>query len=447
MLKKEIGFFNCNVPMLYIAPNSECCISKNDADALNTERESKIEQTVDMIRSSYEADKRKTSLKPQDDAEQKQKAAAQTIEITSHSDIILQEYHKKMVTNRSSLSRINKTKTTDDENLNGRCHISFPLEKDLANKINTELESNVTIMETLDKYDIQEETYDWIDEFITDSLNKNKVELSPLELHTLSTKENEDFNPNDFDANEIERRTKPLSSHKLRTILEGDTIGTTKETSKITDDIHKIDSNEETNNTEEDEIIFYSNFMNHETLTKSLLIKAQKQDEFCQTIINYRKPKTGLKMLTQKMTYRILRGILCHIHWDSELQRHTIRPILPEKLGPYVCTLIHRKNCHLSADLTRKELTNIFFLRKARKVTQEAIAKCLLCKFYNPSKFPRAPIGLKRSYCPKQPREAIAIDLAIALPPNRRKYSNLLVIVDLFSSYVMAAPLRTKKPG
>ena len=92
-------------------------------------------------------------------------------------------------------------------------------------------------------------------------------------------------------------------------------------------------------------------------------------------------------------------------------------------------------------------LYNTVYNKEAATYFQQAIDKCILCKYtHKPSGTAAPGPGKNRTLVLEdlKPREGIAVDLSVNLPITKDNYCHALTIVCLKTNYGQIYPLKTK---
>lgn len=104
----------------------------------------------------------------------------------------------------------------------------------------------------------------------------------------------------------------------------------------------------------------------------------------------------------------------------------------------------HAQMCHLGPEKCYNNLRNAYFWPKMRETIKEKVKKCEICKGAK-SRAPatRVPMGASRNA--SVPFEMVAIDHWGPLPRSRKGNQYLLLVVDVFSKFVLLNPTPNTK--
>jgi len=97
---------------------------------------------------------------------------------------------------------------------------------------------------------------------------------------------------------------------------------------------------------------------------------------------------------------------------------------------------------HIGPTLLEQTFREKYFYPKLKEQIQEYCDACILCQIGKSDlhKISISPGNIRASY----PRQIVALDLALSFPETPKKEIGILLIVDLFSSYCVATPIKTK---
>ena len=154
----------------------------------------------------------------------------------------------------------------------------------------------------------------------------------------------------------------------------------------------------------------------------------QLQDDFCKDIIDNIGDHEG--------KFSISNGIL--ITAKKQI-------VLPQKLVDSVIFAAHYSyyGAHTSKLRTKSHLLQKFFCKNLAKRIDDIIDSCYFCQLNRPYTKPPANLALQRN--PVLPRTAIAIDMAVSMPPSQEYgYTTILLIVDLVSGYITGIPMKSR---
>ena len=163
--------------------------------------------------------------------------------------------------------------------------------------------------------------------------------------------------------------------------------------------------------------------------------KSQQQDSciinLLKNVINHTSPHTSF--------YVIYQGLVCY--FPKQATRHRI--VVPSKLWQVVYTIAHDKLGHRGLKPTLSQICTNFYWSGMSKFIRRAVRGCLDCRR---RKTPRPRhAGLTKSTLTSKPGEVFYIDfLNGELPETEHGYKWLLVVIDGFTSYPFAIPLRSK---
>ena len=158
--------------------------------------------------------------------------------------------------------------------------------------------------------------------------------------------------------------------------------------------------------------------------------RAQEEDDFCNEIKE--------KFDKYKNNYSIINGILFKLFKDDEK-----KPVLPYVLVEIIVQLkhfsiygAHRSPTRINRDMKREFfIPNNILFNKLREIKQT----CYLCQI-----FEHNTEGQKISALPKpdKPRVSWSIDIVPNIPMSKNGFTNLLMCVDDFSSFMVCCAMR-----
>ena len=183
-------------------------------------------------------------------------------------------------------------------------------------------------------------------------------------------------------------------------------------------------------------------FENRGQLSINTLEKMQNSDHFCSRIMKL------LHKGRDQPSYLLIKNILVKTEYDKERKNNLIKIVLPEDILPLVCREIHYKNTiHTPLTGCIAKFKKLFYNRNIKAYMQRTIDNCIICKYTEVPTGKAAPgPGQDRTLdiTKLKPREAIALDLAIGLPPNQNGFKNALTVVCLKSNFGQVYALKSK---
>ena len=183
-------------------------------------------------------------------------------------------------------------------------------------------------------------------------------------------------------------------------------------------------------------------FENKGKIRADTLAKLQDSDSFC------RRVKKLIKEGKEQPSFKILNGILTKLEFDTSRQKYVIKIVLPNDVMPMVSQNIHNsKTIHHPKTGCLIKFRKYFYNKEASNYFQQAVDRCILCKFiHKPSGTATPGPGKERTLQIEnlKPREGIAIDLAVNMPVTKDNYCHVLTVVCLKTNYGQIYPLKTK---
>jgi hypothetical protein len=174
--------------------------------------------------------------------------------------------------------------------------------------------------------------------------------------------------------------------------------------------------------------------LTQESLTKFLtyesLIKHQNEDEDIQNILEF------LKSNPINNRGYFLEGGLLKRKFENENLPVTI--VVPRELVPFVLAHYHLLG-HSGAKKLNELIKTKYFWKNMVKDTQQFSRGCCLCSIYKHSTLGKSEVGVPKKIL--EPKQAWQIDICQGLPPTKNS-SSFLTMVDIYSGYVVATPLR-----
>jgi transposase InsO family protein len=120
------------------------------------------------------------------------------------------------------------------------------------------------------------------------------------------------------------------------------------------------------------------------------------------------------------------------------------RVVVPESMRPLIFTMAHDKFGHRGAKSIVNYLATSFYWPRMSNFVRRAVRACLDCRRRKTTK-PQAA-GLTKSILTTRPGEVFFIDfIGSPLPPSCDGFVNCLVVIDGFTRYPFAIPLRDRK--
>ena len=157
----------------------------------------------------------------------------------------------------------------------------------------------------------------------------------------------------------------------------------------------------------------------------------QKNDDFCNKLYN------EVKHTKNEEKFTIKYGILYKIIQEK------LTLIIPEVMVKPIIEHLHAKYLHPS----NKKLLDIFQTRyynpNVKNIIKQIQQRCFMCAISKKTTVHQKVENKERSIYPTKPNEYISIDL-INVPKNVQDIKYILLMQDVYSSYVTAYPLLTK---
>jgi len=155
---------------------------------------------------------------------------------------------------------------------------------------------------------------------------------------------------------------------------------------------------------------------------------AQQEDEYCAGIID--------ELEANKKSFKLIDGILFRITKDS------LKPVLPIVLISLIIQLKHFSifGAHMSPTRINRDIKKDFFIPQDELfiALREVKKSCYLCQLYDNNiedqSFSKLPSVVR-------PRVSWSIDIIPNMPTSANDFSQLLLCVDDFSSFVVCIPL------
>ena len=183
-------------------------------------------------------------------------------------------------------------------------------------------------------------------------------------------------------------------------------------------------------------------FENKGRISAKTLGKLQDSDRFCGKI------KKLIKEGKNQPSFKIINEILIKLEFDTLRQKYLVKIVLPCDMMPMVSQNIHNsKTIHQPKTGCLIKFRKYFYNKEAATYFQQAIDRCMLCKYtHKPSGIAAPGPGQNRTLVLEdlKPREGIAVDLSVNLPITKDKYCHALTIVCLKTNYGQIYPLKTK---
>ena len=197
-----------------------------------------------------------------------------------------------------------------------------------------------------------------------------------------------------------------------------------------------------------------------EMIDKNTLVKAQKDDPILSVVRGWvqkgEKPK--LSNGTQKLNpdlknyrssfdrLRIIDDVL-YRSWERSGQNTAIWLIcLPEYYHETIIKLCHDlpSSGHLGTYKTLERIRDRFYFPHCELQVSLYIGQCRTCILKSQKRKPRAPL---RPFYGSHPNDIVSFDLLGPLPDNKHKYTMIFVIIDKFTGWAEAVPLKTTTSG
>ena len=175
-------------------------------------------------------------------------------------------------------------------------------------------------------------------------------------------------------------------------------------------------------------------------MSRTDLIKLQHADTYCDSICK--------QIIDNKTkTFYVDKGgvLRKRTECDNIENFSTDRIVLPEALFKPLLYRSHSDSnygAHIGSSHTLQTMRSKYFYPDMKHVIEEYCKSCLLCQI-GKDDFQRRSIspGNLRA---NRPRQIVAIDLSFSFPKTPKGHLGIAVMVDLFSNFCVAAPIRSK---
>ena len=142
--------------------------------------------------------------------------------------------------------------------------------------------------------------------------------------------------------------------------------------------------------------------------------------------------------------YFVLKNdILCRQYTIKSNSSFFMGVYIPDSILYAVIIYIHKFFNHPSLTQTFKEFRNLYYHPRAKQAVKNVCEACMICASNRNFVRNDKAIGKQRTLNPKQPREAISMDI-LYFPKSARGHTHGLLIVDLYSMYLSFYPLKSK---
>jgi transposase InsO family protein len=196
--------------------------------------------------------------------------------------------------------------------------------------------------------------------------------------------------------------------------------------------------------------------MNFQIIEKAVLIEAQKTDPVLSIVRQWveegKRPETSNK--TKKLNpdlknYRssfdrlkIIEDVL-YRSWESKSDAEPVWLIcLPEYYHETVIKTCHDipASGHLGIYKTLERIRERFYFPKCELQVSLYIGQCRTCILKSQKRKPKAPLS---PFHGTHPNDIIQFDLLGPLPDNKKRYTMIFVVIDKFTGWAEAVPLKT----
>jgi transposase InsO family protein len=137
--------------------------------------------------------------------------------------------------------------------------------------------------------------------------------------------------------------------------------------------------------------------------------------------------------------YRDQNGL---IEYRSQIDSDKYRLVVPEDLRMTLFTIVHTKFGHRGYDGVMGALANNFWWPRMNDFVRRALRGCLDCRRRKDARPLNA--GLTQSVMVTEPGELLLIDFTGTVPLSMENFCVILVVVDCFTRYPFAIPMRDK---
>ena len=171
------------------------------------------------------------------------------------------------------------------------------------------------------------------------------------------------------------------------------------------------------------------------------LVAAQAEDRDCARCLRLlREARDGEKGEIARQYIVDPEGVLCLL--VNRFQRQTFRQWIPEPLVTRVLEAHHDRDGHLGADATFKKVKELYFWPRMQADVRDYVARCGACQHRKPP--PPNRELLKGSVPARCFNDMVALDVLTGLKTAAGGFQHILVMMDYFSRFAMAVPMRTK---
>ena len=202
------------------------------------------------------------------------------------------------------------------------------------------------------------------------------------------------------------------------------------------DDFQPLESRETIHN----EVVPLSMPINEKILNVALTEACFSQEAF----VKLQQEDTFIKQTTKKVkegtaeSYFLKKGILM-----KTVNGHP-KVVVPHSITNQLVNYHHGTmiGCHIGSRKLTKMLQKYYFWPGMATEIKEIVRHCKICQYASIST--RGGIAMGKTKTPTKPNQVIAIDVITGLAPTAERHTAILTIIDVFTKYCMAIPLREK---
>lgn len=181
-----------------------------------------------------------------------------------------------------------------------------------------------------------------------------------------------------------------------------------------------------------EQLIIETDIRNAGSITKSTFIDLQDKDPYCISQL------TNKKSQTNKSEFKIINKILFRLHNDKQ------QLVVPAIVGHGLLQQLHIIHFHPSDRELKKVTSNIYFFPHFQTMATKIRQACYICtvsKNSNIGKVNKTPVKRRIDSYSTQARQCLSIDIIYL---ENLQYAYTLIIMDMFSGFLYAQPLKTK---
>ena len=137
--------------------------------------------------------------------------------------------------------------------------------------------------------------------------------------------------------------------------------------------------------------------------------------------------------------YFLKNGILMRYGKDRQIQI-----VVPSSLQQFLIQKYHggMMSGHAGTRKVLRTMEQYYYWTNMEKDIRELIRNCMICQYAKPTNYGALPPS--ETITPTRPNQIIAIDCVTGLPMSKEGHTVILTIVDHFSKFSIAVPLKSK---